>query len=164
MGFTIPEDLSIMRETVRSFVEKELEPISRQVEEEARIPEEIIERMRELGLLGLSIPEEYGGLGLSTLGEVLVYEEMTKTNAAFRSRIGTSNGIGTMGIVIDGTEEQKQNYLPKIACGQWTSAFALSEPEAGPTRPISEQRHTGMEIIGCSTAESTSSPTGISRR
>ncbi len=131
MDFTIPEDLTIMRETVRRFVERELEPISRQVEEEARIPEEIVDRMRELGLFGLSIPEEYGGLGLSTLGEVLVYEELTKTNAAFRSRIGTSNGIGSMGIVFDGTDEQKSTYLPRIACGQWTSAFALSEPEAG---------------------------------
>ncbi len=131
MDFTIPEELNIMRDSVRRFVEKELEPIGRQVEEEGRIPEGVVDRMRELGLFGLSIPEEYGGLGLSTFGEVLVYEELTKTNAAFRSRIGTSNGIGTAGIVIDGAEEQKRKYLPRIACGEWTSAFALSEPEAG---------------------------------
>ena len=87
--------------------------------------------MRVLGLFGLPIPEEYGGLGLSTLGEILVYEELTKTNACFRSRIGTSNGIGSMGILMDGTEDQKQKYLPRIASGEWTAAFALSEPEAG---------------------------------
>jgi len=131
MDFTIPEDLKIMKETIRRFVEKDLEPISRQVEEESVIPEEIVDKMRSLGLFGLSIPEEYGGLDLSTLGEILVYEELSKTNACFRTRIGTSNGIGTMGIIMDGTEEQKQKYLPRIASGEWTSAFALSEPEAG---------------------------------
>ena len=131
MDFSIPEDLRMMQKTIRRFVEKDLEPISRQVEEEGRIPEEIVQKMRELGLFGLPIPEEYGGLGLSTLGEILVYEELTKTNACFRSRIGTSNGIGSMGILMDGTEDQKQKYLPRIASGEWTAAFALSEPEAG---------------------------------
>ena len=131
MDFTIPEDLRMMQETIRRFVEKDLEPVSRQVEEEGRIPEEIVQKMRELGLFGLPIPEEYGGLGLSTLGEILVYEELTKTNAAFRSRIGTSNGIGSMGILMDGTEAQKRKYLPRISSGEWTAAFALSEPEAG---------------------------------
>ena len=131
MDFTIPEDLRMMQETIRRFVERDLEPISRRVEEEGRIPEEIVRKMRELGLFGLPIPEEYGGLGLGTLGEILVYEELTKTNACFRSRIGTSNGIGSMGILMDGTEDQKQKYLPRIASGEWTAAFALSEPEAG---------------------------------
>jgi acyl-CoA dehydrogenase len=87
--------------------------------------------MRELGLFGLSIPKKYGGLGISTLDEVQVYEALTKTNACFRSRIGTSNSIGSMGIVFDGTESQKQNYLPGIASGEWTAAFALTEPDAG---------------------------------
>ena len=131
MDFTIPEDLRMMQETIRRFVEKDLEPISRQVEEEGTIPEGIVQKMRELGLFGLPIPEEYGGLGLGTLGEILVYEELTKTNACFRSRIGTSNGIGSVGILMDGTEEQKQKYLPRIASGEWTACFALSEPEAG---------------------------------
>ena len=117
MDFTIPEDLRMMQETVRRFVEKDLEPISRQVEEEGHIPEEIVQKMRELGLFGLPIPEEYGGLGLSTLGEILVYEELTKTNACFRSRIGTSNGIGSMGILMDGTEEQWNGLYEGTACG-----------------------------------------------
>jgi len=131
MDFEIPENLRMMQETIRRFVNQDLEPISQQVEEEDRIPEEIVQKMRELGLFGLSVPEEYGGLGLGTLGECLVYEELTKTNASFRSRIGTSNGIGSMGILFDGTEEQKQKYLPRIASGEWTACFALSEPEAG---------------------------------
>jgi acyl-CoA dehydrogenase len=131
MDFEIPENLRIMQDTIRRFVNQDLEPISQKVEEEDCIPEEVVQQMRELGLFGLSIPEEYGGLGLGTLGECLVYEELSKTNAAFRSRIGTSNGIGSMGILFDGTEEQKQKYLPRIASGEWTSCFALSEPEAG---------------------------------
>ena len=131
MDFEIPENLRIVQDTIRRFVNQDLEPISQKVEEEDCIPEEIVQQMRELGMFGLAIPEEYGGLGLGTLGECLVYEELSKTNAAFRSRIGTSNGIGSMGILFDGTEEQKQKYLPKIASGEWTSCFALSEPEAG---------------------------------
>lgn len=131
MDFEIPENLRMMVDTVRRFVQKDLEPISKQVEEEDHIPESIIQAMRELGLFGISIPEEYGGLGIGTLGECMVYEELSKTNASFRTRIGTNNGIGSQGIVIDGTEEQKQFYLPKLASGEWTGCFALSEPEAG---------------------------------
>jgi acyl-CoA dehydrogenase len=121
----------VFRDKIIKFVEEELNPISLQVETSGEIPAEIVEKMRGLGLFGLSIPEEFGGLGLSTLGEVLVYEELTKTNACFRSRIGTSNSIGSMGILIDGTEKQKQRYLPRIASGEWTAAFALTEPDAG---------------------------------
>jgi acyl-CoA dehydrogenase len=131
MDYEIPENLSMIQETIRRFVNQDLEPISQKVEDEDHIPEEIVQKMRELGLFGLSIPEEYGGLGLGTFGECLVYEELTKTNACFRSRIGTSNGIGSMGILLDGTDEQRQKYLPKIASGEWTTCFALSEPEAG---------------------------------
>lgn len=120
-----------IRDRVKQFVEEELNPISLQVELEERIPEEIVDKMRAMKLFGLAIPEEYGGLGLSTVGEILVYEELTKINACFRSRIGTSNGIGSMGILFDGTREQKNNYLPRVASGEWTAAFALTEPNAG---------------------------------
>ncbi len=131
MEYAIPPKQLNVIDTVRTFVKERLEPISLQVEKEGNIPEEIVEEMRQLGLFGLSIPEKYGGLGLSTLGEVLVYEEMTRTNACFRSRIGTNNGIGSMGILFDGTDEQKKKYLPRIASGRWTTAFALTEPNAG---------------------------------
>jgi len=127
----IPDEEPKMRVRVKQFVEEVLNSVSQQVEKEGRIPPEIVEKMRELGLFGLSIPKKYGGLGLSTLDEILVYEELTKTNASFRSRIGTSNSIGSMGILYDGTEEQKQKYLSRVASGQWTAAFALTEPDAG---------------------------------
>jgi acyl-CoA dehydrogenase len=119
------------RDRVRHFVQTELNPVSLQVELAGHIPEEIVDKMRAMKLFGLPIPEEFGGLELSTLGEILVYEELTQSNACFRSRIGTSNGIGSMGIVIDGTPEQKNKYLPRVASGEWTAAFALTEPNAG---------------------------------
>jgi len=98
---SIPNAELVLRDRVKQFVEEELNPISLQVETSGEIPEVIVEKMRGLGLFGLSIPKEYGGLGFSTLGEILVYEELTKTNACFRSRIGTSNSIGSMGIFGD---------------------------------------------------------------
>jgi len=129
--FSTPDDQLSMRDQVKQFVEEDLNPISMQVEATGEIPPEIVAKMRELGLFGLAIPKIYGGLGLSTLDEIMVYEELTKTNACFRSRIGTSNSIGSMGILFDGTEEQKRKYLPRIAAGEWTAAFALTEPDAG---------------------------------
>ena len=131
MDHEIPESLRLMVDTVRRFVKQDLEPISQQVEDEDRIPDDVVRKMRDLGLFGLAIPEEYGGLGLDAFGECLVYEELSKTNACFRTRIGTNNGIGSQGIVIDGTEEQKQTYLPRLASGEWIGVFALTEPEAG---------------------------------
>jgi acyl-CoA dehydrogenase len=118
-------------EKVRRLVADDLQPISAQVEREERIPEAVVEKFRRLGLFGMSIPTRYGGRGFSTLEEIRVYEELTQVNACFRSRIGTSNSIGSMGILMDGTEAQRQRYLPRIAAGDWTAAFALTEPAAG---------------------------------
>lgn len=131
MDFSIPEELRIMKETVRRFVEEKVEPLSDQIEETDQIPEELVRAMRELGLFGMAIPERYGGLGLSTLGECLVLEEISRTNTALRTRFATNNGIGGLGILYGGTEEQRQQYLPGIASGEKIIAFALTEPDAG---------------------------------
>jgi acyl-CoA dehydrogenase len=87
--------------------------------------------MADLGLFGLAIPEEYGGQGLSVLAQCIANEELSRTNACFRTRIGTNNGIGSMGILIAGTDEQKRRFLPELASGRMVGAFALSEPNAG---------------------------------
>lgn len=125
------ETLQQLLETVRRFVRERLVPNEERVAEEDAIPEEIVAEMRELGLFGLSVPEAFGGLGLAMAEEVQVAFELGQTSPAFRSLIGTNNGIGSQGIVMDGTEEQKQNYLPKLASGELIGAFALTEPDAG---------------------------------
>lgn len=131
MDFTLPEELVMFRDTLRKFVDKELEPISEKVEEEDRIPDETVAKMAELGLFGLAIPADYGGFGMSVLGQCVAMEELSRTNACFRTRIGTNNGIGSMGIVIAGTEAQRRKFLPKLATGEMIGAFALTEPNAG---------------------------------
>ena len=87
--------------------------------------------MKQLGLFGLTIPTEYGGLGLNTYEECQVVLELGRTAPAFRSIFGTNNGIGSQGLVMDGTQEQKDYYLPRLASGEIIGSFALTEPEAG---------------------------------
>ncbi|MBU4563645.1 MAG: acyl-CoA dehydrogenase family protein [Proteobacteria bacterium] len=129
--YAISDEVKMMLETVRRFRLQDLEPIWQQVDEEDRMPEEVVQKMRELGLFGMATPKDYGGLGLTALEEAMVQEELSKSAGCFRSRIAGTNGIGCQGIVIDGTEEQKSKYLPKFASGEWTAAFAMTEPDAG---------------------------------
>jgi acyl-CoA dehydrogenase len=129
---TIDRDsLDELLKGVRRFVREKLVPLEAEVAEKDDVPREIIADMGRLGLFGMSVPEEYGGLGLSAEEEMLVAIELGQSSPAFRSRLGTNVGIGSQGIVIDGTDEQKQRYLPKIATGEIIAAFALTEPEAG---------------------------------
>jgi len=118
-------------DTVRRFVRETCVPLEAKVAEEDRIPDAVIAQMRELGLFGLSIPEEYGGLGLTMEEEVLVAMELGHTSPAFRSAIGTNVGIGSQGVVMFGTEAQKREWLPKLASGEVVASFALTEPGAG---------------------------------
>ena len=125
------EILTALTDTVRRFVRETLIPAEAKVEDENAIPGEIIEQMRNLGLFGMSIPEEYGGLGLTMEEEVLVAFELGYTSPAFRSVIGTNNGIGSQGIIVDGTAEQKSRWLPRMATGEVIGSFALTEPDVG---------------------------------
>jgi acyl-CoA dehydrogenase len=118
-------------ETVRRFVREKCVPAEAKVSEDDRVPDSIIAEMRELGLFGLSIPTEYGGLGLTMEEEVLVCFELGQTSPAFRSVIGTNVGIGSQGVVMFGTEAQKSEWLPKLASGEVVASFALTEPGAG---------------------------------
>ena len=117
--------------TLRRFVGERLVPLEARVAEEDRVPPDLIDAMRGLGLFGLSIPEEYGGLGLTMEEEVLAALEIGRTSPAFRSVFGTNNGIGSQGIVMDGTPAQKQEWLPRLASGEIIASFALTEAEAG---------------------------------
>ena len=116
---------------VARFVAERLRPLEAKVSEDDAIPDEIIEEMKALGLYGLSIPEAYGGLDLSMEDECLVAVELGRTSPAFRSAFGTNVGIGSQGLVMFGTDEQKAKYLPGIASGEIITSFALTEPEAG---------------------------------
>ena len=118
-------------ETIRRFVDNRLIPNESEVAETDSIPEPIIAEMRELGLFGLSIAEDYGGLGLSMEAEALCMLEIGRAAPAFRSVFATNIGIGSQGIAIDGTPEQKAKYLPRLATGELIGSFALTEPEAG---------------------------------
>lgn len=125
------ETINLLLDAVSRFVRERLVPAENEVAETDEIPADIVAEMRELGLFGLSIPEEYGGLGLTMEEEVLVAFEMGKTSPCFRSLFGTNVGIGSQGIIIDGTAQQKQHYLPKLASGELIASFALTEPGSG---------------------------------
>lgn len=117
--------------TMRRYVQERVIPNEARVEQEDAVPPEILQEMRDLGFFGLTIPQEYGGLGLSSEEEALVNLELGRGSPAFRSAYGTNNGIGAQGIVMSGTEEQKQRYLPRMAAGELVGSFALTEPDAG---------------------------------
>jgi acyl-CoA dehydrogenase len=118
-------------DTLRRFVSEQLRPLEAQVAADDQVPEAVIQQMRDLGLFGISIPEEYGGLDLSMEDECLVVFELGRASPAFRSEIGTNVGIGSQGLVMFGTDEQKAKWLPGIAAGTTVTSFALTEPEAG---------------------------------
>ena len=126
-----PETFDALIDTVRRFVAERLRPLEEQVGEADEVPEDIVREMRELGLFGLSIPEEYGGLGLTMSEEVRVALELGRTTPAFRSTFGTNVGIGSQGLVMAGSDAQKAEWLPRIASGEIITSFALTEPDAG---------------------------------
>ncbi|WP_187335684.1 acyl-CoA dehydrogenase family protein [Novosphingopyxis iocasae] len=118
-------------DTITRFVTERLRPLEGQVAETDEIPDDLIEEMKELGLFGLSIPEEFGGLGLNMTEEIGIAIAMGHTSPAMRSTFGTNIGIGSQGLVMAGTDEQKAKWLPKIASGEIITSFALTEPSAG---------------------------------
>lgn len=125
------ETQRLLLATLSRFVRERLIPAEEEVSAHDEIPAGILDEMRELGLFGLTVPEQYGGLGLTLEEEVEAMFELTQASPAFRSIVGTNNGIGSQGILIDGTEEQKARYLPRLASGELIGSFALTEPGAG---------------------------------
>ncbi len=117
--------------SIERFVRERLRPNEELVSETDAVPDELVQEMKDLGLFGLSIPTDYGGLGLNMEEEVLVCIELGKTSPAFRSVFGTNVGIGSQGIVMFGRDDQKEYWLPKLATGEVVASFALTEPEAG---------------------------------
>ena len=125
------ETIQALVATVERFVNERLRPLEAQVSETDQIPPDVVQDMRAMGLFGLTIPEEFGGLGLTMEEEVRVLFALGRTSPAFRSVIGTTVGIGSQGIVFDGTPAQKAQWLPKLATGELIASFALTEPGSG---------------------------------
>ncbi|WP_430385591.1 acyl-CoA dehydrogenase family protein [Blastomonas fulva] len=126
-----PDIFDALLEGVRRFVTERLRPLEAQVSETDEIPDDLVQEMRELGLFGLSIGEEFGGLGLNMEEEVRIAFELGRTSPAMRSTFGTNVGIGSQGLVMDGNDAQKAKYLPRIASGEIITSFALTEPDVG---------------------------------
>jgi len=127
----LPPEVVRLCEEIRRFIQNEVDPRSRWIEEHDAIPEELTRMAREMGLFGLTIPETYGGIGLDLAGKCAIEEEMGRTNYGFATFIGNHTGIATTGIVALGTEAQKRQYLPRMASGEWVGCFAITEPQAG---------------------------------
>jgi acyl-CoA dehydrogenase len=125
------ESFELLLSSVQRFVRERLMPAEDAVEDHDEVPADIVEDMKDMGLFGISIPEEYGGIGLSMSQECRVAYEIGHTALAFRSVFGTNVGIGSQGILMDGTEEQKRVILPRVATGELIMSFALTEPDAG---------------------------------
>jgi acyl-CoA dehydrogenase len=126
-----PEILNALLDTVNRFVRERLVPAEALVADTDEIPDDIVQEMKDMGLFGLTVPESYGGLELTMEEEVMVMLAMGQTSPCFRSLFGTTVGIGSQGILLDGTPEQKAKYLPKLATGELIASFALTEPDAG---------------------------------
>lgn len=123
------ENVQLMRESIAKFAEQHVDP--RKIDEEHHIPDEVLKGMKELGLFGLSIPESYGGIGLSHTAYARVVEDVAAVDASLAVTLGAHQSIGLKALLLFGNESQKKKYLPRLASGEWVAAFALTEPGAG---------------------------------
>jgi acyl-CoA dehydrogenase len=131
MEFMISDDQKALQNETRNLVQKVLIPAEREIEETGKVPQKVLQQMRDAGLFGLTIPEQYGGLGLDCLTTALVIEELGWCHSVYRSLVTNNIGLGSQSLILSGTDEQRKHYLPKMASGEIISAFALTEPHAG---------------------------------
>ncbi|MFE5430321.1 acyl-CoA dehydrogenase family protein [Peribacillus simplex] len=131
MNFELSDEIKSLKRGIREFIDNEVDPHAMLIEESNEIPASIMEKSKKMGLFALSVPEAYGGLGLSMVGKCAVLEELGRTHNGYTTVIGGHTGIGGVGIVEMGNEAQKRKYLPDMASGERIGAFALTEPSAG---------------------------------
>ena len=127
----IPEELEALRTEARRFVDRQLKPVDDWVEANVAFKPESVKALRDMGYFGVVIPEEYGGLGLGFLAYVLIQEQLAHAHPAYNMLLSGNNGIGSLGLVLAGTGEQKKRFLPRLASGEVVAAFAITEPGAG---------------------------------
>jgi alkylation response protein AidB-like acyl-CoA dehydrogenase len=131
MNFELSEEQKLIRQTVRDFAEREIRPVAKELDEEARFSPEITRKMGELGLFGITVPHEYGGHGMDTLSYIIAVEELARVDGSQAATIAAHNSLGIGPLYYYGNEEQKRKYLPALCTGEALWAFGLTEPEAG---------------------------------
>jgi short/branched chain acyl-CoA dehydrogenase len=131
MDFDLSREQKLIQETVREFARAEIAPVAEQLDREKRFPYEIVSKLGELGLMGIPFPEEYGGGGAGTLAYALAIEELARVDSSVCITVAAHTSLGTMGIYLWGTEEQKGEWLPQLCTGRRLAAFGLTEPDAG---------------------------------
>jgi short-chain 2-methylacyl-CoA dehydrogenase len=165
VNFDLSEEHELLRRTVREFAEQRIAPVAEELDREHRFPYEIVAELAELGLMGIPIPEEYGGGGGDTLSYTLAIEELTRIDSSVAITVAAHTSLGTMPIFLFGNEEQKREWLPQLASGEKLAAFGLTEPDAGSdagaTRTTAEPRD-GTWVVNGSKIFITNAGTDIS--
>ncbi len=131
MHFELPKTHELFRQMIREFVENEVKPLATEIDEEERFPVETVEKMSQIGLMGIPVPKEYGGAGGDNLMYAMAVEELSKACGTTGVVVSAHTSLGMAPILEFGTEDQKKKYLPKMATGEWIGAFGLTEPNAG---------------------------------
>ena len=131
MNFDLPDDHELIRRTVRDFAEGEVAPVAEELDRTKAFPYAIVKQLGELGLMGIPFPEEYGGGGGDSLAYAIAVEELTRVDSSVAITLCAHTSLGTQPIYLFGTEEQKQEWMPKLTSGEILGAFGLTEPEAG---------------------------------
>src|ERR687884_678767 len=152
MNFDLTQEHELVRATVREFAQDRVAPVAEELDRESRFPYDLVEGMAELGLMGMTIPEEYGGGGADTLAYAIAVEELTRVDSSVAITVAAHHSLGTLPIYLFGSEEQKRQWLPDLASGKRLAAFGLTEPEAGSdagaTRTRAELRDGRWSIDG----------------
>jgi alkylation response protein AidB-like acyl-CoA dehydrogenase len=131
VNFELTSEQQLLQNTVREFALTRVAPLAADLDREGRFPYELVAEMAELGLMGIPIPEEYGGAGADTLSYAIAIEELTRIDSSVAITVAAHTSLGTMPIYLYGTEEQKQEWLPRLTSGEGLAAFGLTEPNAG---------------------------------
>jgi len=131
MNFTFSEDLQMLRGLAKEFTDGEIRPLAQKIDEEEKIPTELIKKLGEVGFFGTAFPEEYGGGGFGKVGYCIMMEEIARGCSSTATMVGAHQSIGTNAIYVGGSEELKKKYLPRLCAGEMIASFALTEPEAG---------------------------------
>jgi short-chain 2-methylacyl-CoA dehydrogenase len=165
VNYELTDEQQLLRSTVREFAETRVAPIAEELDRESRFPYELVAEMAELGLMGIPIPEEYGGAGADTVSYAIAVEELTRIDSSVAITMAAHTSLGTMPIYLFGNDEQKQEWLPRLASGEGLGAFGLTEPnagsDAGATRTRAELRD-GQWIVNGSKIFITNAGTDIS--